>query len=507
MSRMQRNLVASFACLLALSVTKGTAVADNGEWLYLGQRMSLVAVAPRQITLNANLTQFEYSPNGYQIAYIEWPSNLDVSPALGVVSTTEPSSGSPPTPEILQILGSAQGGLTLGDWSTDGRFLAVSAEIDTGNRQTQHVLYSEDLTMNKATPMPAPLETGESMEYLTPGSWSPGGHIYAFAIAGRPLQADPTVQAFQIRHSELVLYDADRNVSRVVARMDGGIMRLLGWQNNHTYYYLDRKPDDSAARFDYDLQTGTIKAVGTKVLPFAPNTNIVGNKTIGIVPELINQSVSLTIEPQGSIRTDLAHQTHGRATNLWVVRGGVNITPQQAAGLVPSHPIILLDTYPESSGSAQYSDSPPRFRPLGLFPDQSEYQVAYASHGDLWLADLTTRPSTSREVLSAGDELPCPEELQLAEENARQIVIALLSYSQDYDDKFPPPGSNLSIQINDYLADPTVMRLGDYHFKYEPPAKLSFVDLDSPADTVLGEFDLPCGKEIAYCDGHVKLSQ
>ena len=507
---MQRTLSIVLICMLALCGSKGTALTDSGEeWLYLGQHTTLAAGPPRQLTLNASVVQFEYSPDGHSLAYVADSQDPDAQPELGVVSTTMPSPQRSPRPTVFDNLGWGAGGVQLGDWTGDGAFLAVSATVrmsaqgsdDTSSPEAQQKLECIDLLKNKASLIPAPEEPGQRIVLMLPGSWAPNTHILAYSTLTTRGAADDPQALANSRGSQLVLYDADSAQARVVADRDGSFMRALGWGSDHQLYFSERKSGQRNANFCYDLHSGKTTDAGSHVHTFTPNAES-GLQTISI-----QSGISLSIESDTAKLTDSAHQSHGVATRLWVVRQGAQReSTDTSAPPRLGRPILLVDTYPVAANYGYGNSCPPRFRPLGIFGRESKYQVAYVSHGDLKVVDLSPRAATPREVYAGGDELACPDELQLALENAKQIGLAVLMYSQDYDETFPS-GANFSKGVQPYLQDSSITQLGGYQFQYEPPAKLGLADVESPADLVIGEFDMPCGKVKLYCDGHAKVSQ
>jgi prepilin-type processing-associated H-X9-DG protein len=82
--------------------------------------------------------------------------------------------------------------------------------------------------------------------------------------------------------------------------------------------------------------------------------------------------------------------------------------------------------------------------------------------------------------------------------NAKQAGLALLMYSQDYDETLPT-GDDINTKLAPYLknTDP----LDGFSYTY-PGGKLG--DIANPSETVLGIVSGPGGHAIVYADGHVR---
>ncbi len=79
--------------------------------------------------------------------------------------------------------------------------------------------------------------------------------------------------------------------------------------------------------------------------------------------------------------------------------------------------------------------------------------------------------------------------------NARQAGLALIMYSQDYDEMLPPSGD----VVSPYLKDDAI--LDGLNYTYSGGA---LKDIEYPAQTILGTYPGPGGVAIIYADGHVK---
>jgi hypothetical protein len=87
----------------------------------------------------------------------------------------------------------------------------------------------------------------------------------------------------------------------------------------------------------------------------------------------------------------------------------------------------------------------------------------------------------------------------VAMSNAKQIGLALLMYSQDYDETLPSPRQNVANLIEPYLKNSSILAGFSYTF---PGGTLGSVS--APADTIMGSVSGPGGAAFIYVDGHVR---
>jgi hypothetical protein len=82
--------------------------------------------------------------------------------------------------------------------------------------------------------------------------------------------------------------------------------------------------------------------------------------------------------------------------------------------------------------------------------------------------------------------------------NAKQLGLAALMYSQDYDDALPT-GENINSKLDPYIKNNSLFDGFSYTF---PGGALK--DIEKPSETELGFVTGPGGKAVIYVDGHVK---
>jgi hypothetical protein len=88
---------------------------------------------------------------------------------------------------------------------------------------------------------------------------------------------------------------------------------------------------------------------------------------------------------------------------------------------------------------------------------------------------------------------------QEALSNAKQAGLAILMYSNDFDDAMPLSAGFNDI-VNPYLKNESVLA----DFNYTPPGNLLMTAIESPATTVIGYIEGPDGRAVVYADGHAK---
>lgn len=111
--------------------------------------------------------------------------------------------------------------------------------------------------------------------------------------------------------------------------------------------------------------------------------------------------------------------------------------------------------------------------------------VLYLSQNVAWVAPLSHLPREAFvQALRA-----------TAMSNAKQAGLALIMYSQDYDEVLPPSGD----VVSPYLKNDDILDGLNYTYGGGP-----FKDIENPSQTTLGIFPGPGGIAVIYADGHVK---
>lgn len=466
-------LSALLLAIHALALAETPAPLPQLNIVSLGQGRVMEAAPPRQLSLHAHISEFAYQPGGLEIAYAGSDTDGDkttqfvntqfvklVGTRYGTTTTllvqTPPMGGENATP----------GPFLLNGWSADGRYLVVEHVGPVSVDNTGTAVYGTRLTCidvgaspmrtrEIALPVPLPPDVSSTS---TQAVWSPSRTrlLLTQTVLSKSSQKPAYVSA---------LYDFAQ--SRVNVLPIDAPAYAFDWTDD-TRLRLTRAEDLLAPQLVFNVKT-------LKTEPFVPAPSP-PFPDLSLSPT--NPNVTLDLQPQTLADTSHTAQTH--ANVLWVrrVRG-----PKALSALA-------VDV---TGGS---DDPQARWAQTGR-------AVAYLSHGDLFVADLSTRDATIKEKYFAGEPLSCREEQQLALGELKQIGLATIQYAQDYDEHYPPQ-ENVGDTIRPYLPPDTLMQIGNAKFVYHAPADLALSAMDSPADTVLGTLDLPCARVTLYADGHVK---
>lgn len=479
-----------FAMLLlaATAVTYADAPDAQQGACYLGFGKTLEAAPSRQLSLNANISQFLYQPGGLEIAYAG--SQTDGDTVTSYIRLVGVKHGSVAT--LISTSGKADSSTeseqsapyALAGWSADARYLLLQKEwyipgsggvsgyerkdfycVDVG---ADPIHVSPIVLPDTATYDPRIFY--HSIRYW----WSPDREHILFADEARS-KIDKATQLIDIF---CAVYDPKTDKFQTVALSPAQAAR--GWlDNSHVLLddspsMLELKPNAATHYASSDIATGSqaVIPVPAKMPSIYANVSTITGRS--------PKSAYLTLEDR------LKHIEYAPKAGaadchmLWVIRTqGPKLQSAASVGITPG-----IDN-PQAAWS-----------PAGA-------QIAYISRGDLFVADLTVRNATVPEKYAAGETLTCAEEQVLAAVNLKQIGLAALQYSQDHDEQLPP-GDDWQNQINPYLQTGSLLSIIGHPVVYHAPPKLKLASIDSPADTILATVDLPCATVNLYADGHVK---
>ena len=119
--------------------------------------------------------------------------------------------------------------------------------------------------------------------------------------------------------------------------------------------------------------------------------------------------------------------------------------------------------------------------------------VSYRSQGSLMVRPLV---KISLEAYKKAREAAIKRRII---NQAKQVALAMLMYSNDYDDNYLSNAGNWQSQLEPYLKDSTLTDGFTYTFTGGNSASIA-----EPANTQLGYIDGPGGRAVAYSDGHVR---
>ena len=118
--------------------------------------------------------------------------------------------------------------------------------------------------------------------------------------------------------------------------------------------------------------------------------------------------------------------------------------------------------------------------------------VVYDSNGALWFAPMV---HMSLEQFKEMRDTALRAQLM---NNAKQLGLGLLMYTQDYDEMLPDP-DGINTKVEPYIKNMELFNGFSYTF---PGGALK--DIEKPSETELGYVTGPGGRAVIYVDGHVK---
>ena len=377
----------------------------------------------------------------------------------------------------------AAGVETFSGWSSSGNYLAFTAFASDGNGGRRDSLDIVNLARSAVRAVPLPANGTLDVGHVC---WSPLEDRLAFRMQG----ADS---------SELLIFTIATDAVESLA-VPAKEFRLSGWTAKGLIVNsLDTNMSQGFKPFVIDPVTG--QAIPSIPFPEARSSveqdflsrrldaGAAGKLTLSLsgVPELIKDG-------QG--------RPHGEAMHLWLtVTPAKSAPPLRADAARPKPPpILLIDAYrlmPEDSAENSVQFAPAQRGKPG------RAQVAYVTRGDLYVSDIAVRAPSVQELVNAGETLTCPEEQQLAELNAKEMGLAILQYTQDYDEHLPL-ASHFHDEVFPYIKNEEAFSADarPFHFLLDGDTLAS---MESPSELEEGEFDLPCGRVVLYGDGHVRI--
>ena len=480
-----RPLVCALLCV-AFTARADAPPEPDAARVYVGRGQILTVSVPRQLSLNAHVSQVLVQPGSLEAAYTGAIDNGDTVTTFvrlvgfqhGETQTLFTYTGPlnfMDLPDDYQLVG----------WSEGGRYLIVGhRDIVTGADSSPddlgYVWDSVDVGVlpPKVRRVSLPADTPDGGSIIGGMLPSPSGKLFAVqyrdVIQADPLSANPANKYAHPGVSYAFFYDPYKDSVRRLPLPAGSLVR--GWTDDAHLLVLTH-PSTTRQYVSFDIVTG-------KVTPFRPAPPLLGagGAFAPARPSPVSRrfpEVSLWLLERSVLLPAPGDRTTADARALWLSIKGAR--PK----LVP----VCL-------GVALGTDS---LNAL-LVPDGSA--ALWVANGDLYVSTFHLDAATVREKYDAGDALSCDEERGIAEDNAKQIGLGLLQYSQDYDEQFPP-AANFHDGVYPYIKNESIFHEGTHPFTYAAPANLHLSAMDAPADTVLGTIHLPCATVTLHADGHV----
>ncbi len=445
--------------LLLGLLTLPAATDPRPDILYTTRKEFVQVSPPRQLTLNANLTQFACDPLGLEVAVngqetsgeqtTYFIKTLDVRTGHELHRLT--MSAPPDTNARFSILG----------WTPSGKYflLEQTHPKEDGSSDSVTDLVRWDLSADppKVQIVDAPFTLPE------------GRHMDDISHAASPHNRWVLLNGYYTVdhkfHENYLLYDPEQDRLYPLPRPEG-VRIIASWTDDS---HLNVRSDSEQKPQQMDIVTGQISEV---------------SKQTDEDTSASKQFPDLTLFTDAKPQVDPSRSGAFDSTRLWVRCAPRLKQPLSAAGAG----LTMNANNPQAAWS-----------PTGK-------QIAYLNNGDLFVTNVGLVPpseSMVSEKYALGLPLTCPEERELAKKDLEQIGLAIIQYAQDSDENFPP-----SDDINDtllpYLKSRLVFSIGTVHWAYHAPKNLSLAAMDAPADVIMGTMDLPCGQVVLYADGHVK---
>ncbi len=450
--------------LLLGLLTLPVAADPRPDVLYTTHKEFVQISPPRQLTFNANTSQFAYDPLGLEVAVTG--TEIQQGQATSFVKTLDVRTGkelhrltmsAPPDTETtdtwFRILG----------WTPSGKYLLLEQtkpkEDGAGEGNTNLVRWDLGTDPPKLRPV-------KTLPVLPEGAQVDAAFRFTSPQCRRVL-VDYIYSLNGKQHSAYQVYDAEQDTSRTLAPLDGQELSTSWADDSHLRLVLS---SSNRKQQQIDVITGQISPLSL--------LNVDQAVTSRQFPDL-----NLTVDRK--VQTDYTSSGGFDSSRLWVRCAARWKQPFSVvgAGLVMG------------SDEIQAVWSPPG------------KQIAFLNNADLYVVEVAIVPSEemAEERLTLGLPLTCKEERAIASSHMKQIGLAITQYTQDFDETLPP-AADVDETIYPYLKNRSLYNVGKIHWAYHAPGNLSLAALDAPADTVLGTMDLPCGQVVLYADGHVKES-
>lgn len=481
--------------LLLLAMTAATSAdttdAPQGA-CYLGYGKSLEAEQSRQLTLQANISQFLYQPGGLEIAYAGSQRSGDTltnyvrligvkhgSTAILISNTGDGKSDSAESQQVAPY--------TLCGWSADGRYLLLQQEWYvpgsgglSGYEKQHYACVDVGADPIHVTPVSLPVISETNFTILWQEWhfwWSPDRTQILFTDQARVKEGAVSWFADLF----CAVYAPKTGKFQTIAENDK--QSAEGWLDN-SHALLEDSPllakGEPSAPPHYvsaDIASGSQTAI-PKPAKMPP-----------LFDDITSRRAAYGHSPTASYLT-LADQPKR-----------IEYAPK--AGAADCHMLWVRRTQgPKPLSAACVGISPGATNPKAVWSPTGD-QIAYISRGDLFVTNLTVREAAVREKYDAGEPMTCKEEQEIALGNLKQIGLAALQYSQDNNEKYPS-GDDWQNEVKPYLQDDSVLSTGGHSVVYQQPPGLALASVDNPASTVLATVDLPCATVTLFADGHVK---
>lgn len=425
---------------------------------------------PQEFICGPRINQMTWSPDGDKLALIREFADMTPSMAADMLVNKEADTTLDPEYQIitwsavtrkttvLYKLKLSQGVISAVQWLAGSSSLLVDASLfDNGEGSgpiDRRDLASVPRTVFLISPNGKPTTVFRSSNprdfWLNPSPFKP---IVALTEYAPPPPPVPKGEPAMPRDPATIRFFGASGVLSQPIKMPGSTS-IPFWSSNGTFYAMTvtRKADAKGARRDW----------------FAIDRD--NQKWISCQPPADADAMFRQLEPREIAVQNLTPSLEG--TKLGIRAPTVILSAKDAQ----SNEVSVVST------DAVNGELSPKLN-----------GVSYQSQGSLMVRPMVKVPL---EAYLKAKEAALKAKLV---SNAKQVALAMLMYANDNNDTYLSKDSSLTNALGPYLKNNSLLDGFNYVL-----GGGNLNDIEQPATTVLGYFDGPGGRAVAYCDGHVK---
>lgn len=248
-----------------------------------------------------------------------------------------------------------------------------------------------------------------------------------------------------------------------------------------------------------NLQTGEVSH--PEKLPTVQNAESLGSHRLEWAVGAVTTKVTVP-GPGGDPQETTALWLHPGVSSGIVSSGSkATITPSKKA--TPKSAVVPAPAAVVPSRGSFFTNSllvATNAEPAGFLASTNSAALLFLRDGALCAAPIFRLPR------AAYEEKIRTLQRQAAMTNAKQIVLGILMYAQDWDDNYPASGKGVEKAIEPYTKNKQIFEnpaTGEPSFVYTHTGSTAAADMTSPATSQLGYLSGPGGRAILWADGHI----
>lgn len=337
--------------------------------------------------------------------------------------------------------------------------------------------------------------------WVTSEAWNPDGTKF---VAGVMVSVSPG--KFE---PKLEIFDFNTNTVQDLVTLPDGFLRVYRWggDGQHIEYtYHARDASNQLKEITVDGKSDKViidKYHGEKFSPNGKLKLLKSEPTISVLDMYAGKTIELGVSsvggfidwtPKSNLLTYYTEQTISAGDKVRRKKERL-IWLAQVSNTKTNHMCVAIDAdqRPDPSWSNDCTE------------------MAYTSGHRLYVARLSSRTPDVVEKLAAGVPLTQQEQDELKDRvysNGKQLGLAALMYSSDYDENLPSPDTSLDTLIP-YISEDAREILAFPGVGGKPFEQLlagSLKDIENPAETPMFIIDAGYNwKIVVYADGHTKI--